>query len=473
MMALIPQAGEQDAALRSDPLLLKFAHFIAGRPDLLRDEYLGLVALPDSAPSPLSAEEVQALLVEAWGERSHRRIEAVATRPHAARVLDQSHAVRLRDGRAGEVRIWRPDAAALLGSISVRRDALSALAQRCCSVGPPRLDALVDAFEPWLAAQMPSAAGVGRVRLTAGAPRTALADLRHVSSRTADGAVELVFRQAFERRRGQEAPHAANLGTGGGRAPEWLTDRRNPSLTALGRQHLRDLWSGLVARDEPRALSAVRHAVQGDAESNWSALEREIREAMRRGTATGRTERDAPKTEGDDFDELLLATLRAIARCELELAAGPLAAHRMMLATCLALRRLPGRGDSQRSVRHWLARTELREAIDAIEPEAISRMASGLGHLAREGPERLVQILDDLADGSLGVTLTFDETPRVAAAWTRRIRLIATAIASLGPWFVLARLIESRGLTAPVVLATAALLVMLHLWIVKQWRSIS
>ncbi len=89
------------------PTFVKLGQVAANRPDLLPP---GLIAelekLQDEVP-PMSSEDFEAVLDEAYGERRHEFFEAIDPQPVAAASIAQVHRARLRSGEVVALKVQR------------------------------------------------------------------------------------------------------------------------------------------------------------------------------------------------------------------------------------------------------------------------------------------------------------------------------------------------------------------------------
>ena len=91
------------------PSYVKLGQVLAGRPDLLPDDYRkGLARLQDNV-KPFPYEQVEAIVEAELGVRISKAFSEFGTTPIAAASLGQVHRATLRDGRAVVVKVQRPD----------------------------------------------------------------------------------------------------------------------------------------------------------------------------------------------------------------------------------------------------------------------------------------------------------------------------------------------------------------------------
>lgn len=479
------------------PLLMKLGHFLGTRPDLVDDAYIdALVALPDSAVVPLPWETVRGLLTEAWGVSPEEKLGSIVAEPHAARILDQLHAATLADGTPASVRIIRPDARELAGQIATQRRALQEIVRLCCPTDRSAVAGVIASFGTWLADQMnldaerrhrggatsgdrgaePAvvpALCTPDILVTADEPRSPLGEVAKAGRGAADAVVRLAFRQVFDRCASQDAPIAANVAVERGRRAEWICRGPYRPLTAIEQQQVRALWSALHAHDEMRVLRAVRRSLQVAEKPAVERLELLVLSVLRRNVAARPEHKTAVTRESHGADDVLLGILRALRQTGLTMADGPLSAHRLLVVTYRIARLATSETEPDDVGRRCLARLDLRDALGTLDRDQIGKVAADLLLLLRDAPERLNQIAADLADGSLGITLILDESSKAAAAWNRRVRLIAAAIASLGPFFLLGQIGTAELWGIPLYVGLGLALVALYGWALVQWRNLT
>ncbi|MDB6113759.1 MAG: transporter [Lacunisphaera sp.] len=106
--AASPQALADDLEAMG-PSYVKLGQVLAGRPDLLPEDYRkGLARLQDNV-KPFPYEQVEAIVEAELGVRISKAFSLFGTEPVAAASLGQVHRATLRDGRAVVVKVQRPD----------------------------------------------------------------------------------------------------------------------------------------------------------------------------------------------------------------------------------------------------------------------------------------------------------------------------------------------------------------------------
>jgi len=489
--AIAPQLRDQ--LQRQGALFVKLGHYLATRPDLVDDADIdALTALPDTA-APLSFDIVRAMLARSWHGPVESKLGGLSATPFAARILDQLHAGTAIDGTAVLVRVIRPDAAALLRLIDDKQDALERLVRQCCPAARIAPRAVVADFRTWLADQIDlSLEGDRRSRearahglaadslaalcttevvVSRAGPRRADFDdavARPVAS--AGAMVRLLFDQVFKRHRAHDVPLESNMAAAPGAAAGWIADGPDRPLTAIEVADIRALWMGLHAHDEASVLRAIDRSVEGCEKPAREQLEREVLSSMRRNVAA-RPGTKPVAGRGHAADDILLDILRATRAAGGTMASGPLSAHRMLIIGYRTARRLFAGSEPEKSGLRCLARLHIEEGLETLDAD-LGKIVVDLLLLLRDAPERLNQITADLADGTLGVVLTLDETAGAAEAWNRRVRLIATAIVSLGPFFLLGYVGRLEVLGIPLFAVLGLVLAALFAWMALQWRAL-
>jgi ubiquinone biosynthesis protein len=91
------------------PTYIKLGQVLAGRPDLLPDNYLKALERLQDKVKPFSYEEVDQIVMSELGVRISKAFSRFDIEPLAAASLGQVHAAALRDGREVVVKVQRPN----------------------------------------------------------------------------------------------------------------------------------------------------------------------------------------------------------------------------------------------------------------------------------------------------------------------------------------------------------------------------
>jgi ubiquinone biosynthesis protein len=102
-----PEELAQDLE-RLGPTYVKFGQVLAGRPDLLPDNYRAALARLQDGVKPFSETEAMAAVEAELGVRISKAFSRFDPQPIAAASLGQVHYAELRDGRRVVVKIQRP-----------------------------------------------------------------------------------------------------------------------------------------------------------------------------------------------------------------------------------------------------------------------------------------------------------------------------------------------------------------------------
>jgi len=109
------------------PTFIKFGQALSTRPDLVPPAYLAALERTQDDVSPISAQQIRAVIESELGVRPSHLFEHFDDVPLGSASLAQVHRATLRDGRAVAVKVQRPDIDNL---IHVDLDALAGIASR-------------------------------------------------------------------------------------------------------------------------------------------------------------------------------------------------------------------------------------------------------------------------------------------------------------------------------------------------------
>lgn len=144
-------------------------------------------------------------------------------------------------------------------------------------------------------------------------------------------------------------------------------------------------------------------------------------------------------------------------------------AHRLLIVAYRQAHLERPQAQPERIGRERLAQFDQEDRLGGISSDDLGKLGVELLGLLRETPARLNQIAADLVDGNLVVSVVSEELPRTSAAWTRRVRLFATALASVGlaVLFAQSAAVTAAGLPLQPILGLA--LVGLWVGLAVQW----
>lgn len=109
------------------PTFIKFGQALSTRPDLVPPAYLAALERTQDDVSPISAQQIRAVIESELGVRPSHLFEYFDDVPLGSASLAQVHRATLRDGRAVAVKVQRPDIDNL---IHTDLDALAGIASR-------------------------------------------------------------------------------------------------------------------------------------------------------------------------------------------------------------------------------------------------------------------------------------------------------------------------------------------------------
>ncbi len=168
----------------------------------------------------------------------------------------------------------------------------------------------------------------------------------------------------------------------------------------------------------------------------------------------------------------MVRVMRAIRRHDLRIPARALSMYRALLTAETVASRLAPEVDLANVGRDFFTRRQRREVLKGLEPEQLQPTALALVELRREGPARVNQVLADLADGQLAVNVQVDDNARTHRARTRYVRILVTALLSIGVSLLLSRPALPRVLGVPLDAVLGVSLVLLYISIIVQWRRL-
>jgi predicted unusual protein kinase regulating ubiquinone biosynthesis (AarF/ABC1/UbiB family) len=470
-------AIEESGDLRvSGPLFQLLAMFLGSRPDCVDDDQIdALLALGDGA-EPMHAVNVRAALTSAWHAAPDTILGRFTSRPFASRTIDQFHAAILPDGTDVTIRVIRPDAEKLLAEAPRQSAALFSAISKY-SRRQPADESLPADFLDWLSAECDASATqasrdqtlrelstrhVTVVRSVPGGVATS------VASGGGDVFTLFALDAALLRSAMPTSLTIANLGVAADGKCAWLSASGALEMTLSEARGVRDLWVALHSDDEAKAIRALRRSCNIADKTDTNRFEQLCLAAIRRHVAFPPD--DVPADRGiHRVDRILIDILRASRLTGATLPPAAVRAHRLLIVAYRLARLQQPLAEPEQIGRQRLAQFGLEEAFGGASPEDLGRISIELLELLRVTPRRVNQIADDLVDGNLVISAISEESPRTAAAWTRRTRLLSITLASVGLAIVFVQSTESIvfGLSLRPILGMA----LAAIWLVAsvQW----
>lgn len=168
----------------------------------------------------------------------------------------------------------------------------------------------------------------------------------------------------------------------------------------------------------------------------------------------------------------LAAILQVARQNRFQIPAAMLSAFRTLIALETVAIRLDPEVHLQSAGQEVLNDIVLEDAFRRLEPMKQRSALLNLLNVLRDAPEQLDQILTELAQGRLNLSLNATEHPHSAATRNRRSRLMAAAIAAVGvAWLLGEPGVRSAGFF-PASLVLAAILGFLYLCMIVLWRRL-
>ena len=463
----------------SGPLFRLLGTFLGSRPECVEDEHIDrLIALVDAA-EPMPALAVGKALAAAWETAPDAVLGTFSAMPFATRTIDQFHAATLPNGTAVTVRIIRPAAQELVAEARRQSAALSAAIAAYCLPRQGTNESVRADFLAWLTAECDAEATAADAAALVRELSTAQAAVaRSEGGRVAtawtgaasgggDALALFALDTALLRAAIPEQLTAANIGVGVDGKPVWLSAAGARAMTLRDARAVRDLWAALHVDDEAMALRALRRS-RSDAEADWNRFEQLSLAAIRRHVAFPADD-VSPDRAIHRVDRILLGILRAARATGVTMPPAVVRAHRLLIVAYRQAHLERPQAQPERIGRERLAQFDQEDRLGGISSDDLGKLGVELLGLLRETPARLNQIAADLVDGNLVVSVVSEESPRTSAAWTRRVRLFATALASVGlaVLFAQSAAVTAAGLPLQPILGLA--LVGLWVGLAVQW----
>jgi ubiquinone biosynthesis protein len=145
--------------------------------------------------------------------------------------------------------------------------------------------------------------------------------------------------------------------------------------------------------------------------------------------------------------------------------------YRTLLTAETVAHRLSPRVDLRGVGREFFMALQIDDALETLQPEAVRNSLPRLLALLRDSPGQVHQLLSELAEGRFSLPVEVTEDARTRKAQNRRARLIATAILTVGISLLLSApgSLSISGVSVRQVLTVV--LVLLYIWLFRQWRE--
>jgi ubiquinone biosynthesis protein len=523
-------AGFRDWLIRLGPTYVKLGQHLALRPDLIPQEYCDeLMLLFDRVP-PFTSADARAILTEDLGATPEELFASFDPEPFAAGSLAQTHLARLDDGAYVAVKIQRPNIRqAVLRDLSRARLLARLLeAARVSLILTPRqiVDELSEALLQEIDFRHELANLTLLYRLSSGSPieviprpYPAYSGERVLTMEYVHGVpVSELLGRAAHRAAEAERPSESPGETEDFDAEDVDRNRLASNLiTATLRQVFRyrffhgdlhpgnlfamedgrvgfvdfglcDSWDGTMRMRMLRFLSAI---YSGEVEQMYGALSEILIPGDRTDMAAFRADFFAEsrrwtsrmRTSGEvggraELDERspiaawMIGVMRVAREHGLQVPPMVVSIYRALLVAETVANRLDADADLRSVGRKFFDRLRVDEVMRAFEPQQIQPTVLNSLALLRDAPGQVGQILSELSEGTFTLTVQAFEPPRVARARDRRARLIATAVLTVSVAVVLSRPDLPNIYGVPLSLLLTALLVLLYLSFLLQWRRL-
>lgn len=506
--------GFRERLQRLGPTFIKIGQYLALRPDLIPQEYCDeLMRLLDQVP-PFPWHEARAIIKEDLGADPDALFAYINPRPVGSGALAQTYLARLDDGTELAVKVQRPNIREQVLRDLERTQFLAKLFQ----VGGVSLLAspkeIAAELGDWLMQEIDYRRELGNVtrlyELTAGSPYERVPrpypDFSGPRVVTVEYLRGVRFSELLVTRRSDrpaDQDRIAMLGVDCDRLAENLVaanlrqmfryeffhaDLHPGNLLALPDDVIGFVDFGLcevlddAVRD--RQLRYLSAAYRGDSDQLFKALseiltpgERTDMEAFRR-DFMAETRHWARQTRFDGSDrgehppvaEHLIGLMRAARRNELQVPPGILAMYRAFFTAETVAQQLGPQADLQMVGERFFTTLQIDAALESLEPDNLQPVFRNLLALWRDAPRQIQQVLSDLSDGTFSLNVYVTETSRTRLAANRRVRLVVTAILSVGVALLLARPGLPSVLGVSLAWPLAVILALLYISIYRQWR---
>ena len=182
--------------------------------------------------------------------------------------------------------------------------------------------------------------------------------------------------------------------------------------------------------DRQRGTAGGRYASGGDG--------RETSGADGRGDAEGGERRDLKEARGG-FGQYLISIMQSARMNRLQVPADILSMYRALLTAETVARQLDPHVDLGAIGRQFFTRVQTEDLHRSFGHDNLQANALNLITLLRDSPRQLQQLLYEVSEGKFALNVSVTEVPKAVRSQNKRVKVLVTAILSLGITVLLAR----------------------------------